>query len=240
MNWDVICFDLDNTLYNYEMTFEKTIEFCFENLSDRYGYPADLSFDHWFPVFKYYCDLYWPMYSTRVMTRDQYRQKRYLDSLKEFHVKADNEHAQRLQALFNKNVHHFVVHFDGMKSFLEELKYGHQKIGVITNGKTEIQYNKLKKLGFLPFFQENDIIISDTVNASKPGTTIFKIAEQRLGNENDRFLYIGDSWELDIEGARNAKWDAIYFNSRHEKMNYKDKMIKEVTSIEGLIKAVTN
>jgi 5'-nucleotidase len=234
MDWDIICFDLDNTLINYEKTFERTMEFCFALLVAEYTTLKQITFTKWFPIFKKYCDLYWSAYSTKVVSRKEYRRIRYISAMNELGVQTTHHQAERLQHFFNQHVANFVVPFNGVVPFLKKLKHHNKKLGIITNGKSEIQYKKLQKAGFIPYF--DSVIISDDVNVAKPSTDIFYIAKERLGKDNDRCVYIGDSWELDIQSAMKANWDAIYFNSRNEKMFNNKDIVKEVRTIAELSK----
>ncbi len=215
MKWDIICFDLDNTIINYEKTFERTMKYCLALLLAENKSMQEIPITQWFTIFKKYCDLYWPAYSQKTMSRKEYRRARFISSMEELGIQATVNQADRLQELFHQHVAQFVIPIIGMETLLEWLKSSGRKLGIITNGNSEIQYNKLKKSGLYSFFES--IIISDEVKVAKPSAQIFDIAKERLGTKNDRCVYIGDSWELDVEGAINAKWDAIYFNTRNEK-----------------------
>ncbi|QOR65525.1 HAD family hydrolase [Cytobacillus suaedae] len=232
MNWDIICFDLDNTIINYEKTFERTMEYCFALLLDENKSKQEISITQWFPIFKKYCDEYWHAYSQKSMSRKEYRRARFISSMEELGHRATFQQADRLQELFHQHVAHFVVPFKGIETLLETLKTRGSKLGIITNGNSEIQYNKLKKAGLHFFFES--IIISDAVKVAKPSPEIFAIAKERLGTNSERCVYVGDSWELDIEGANNANWDAIYFNTRNETPRVRKSIGIEVRSVSEL------
>ncbi|MBE4907970.1 HAD family hydrolase [Bacillus luteolus] len=232
MKWEIICFDLDNTIINYEKTFERTMTYCLALLLAENKSQQEISITQWFTIFKKYCDLYWPAYSQKAMSRQEYRRARFISSMEELGIRTTIHQADRLQELFHKHVAQFVVPFKGIETMLEWLKLSGKKLGIITNGNSEIQYNKLKKAGLYPFFES--IIISDAVKVAKPSAQIFDIAKERLGTKNDRCVYVGDSWELDVEGATNAKWDAIYFNTRNEKPVMQKGTSIEVRSVSEL------
>ena len=79
------------------------------------------------------------------------------------------------------------------------------KISMITNGPEEHQRRKIKSLGLQSWIEEKDILISSAVGISKPDSRIFHMVDQSA-------LYVGDSYENDIIGAKGAGWDVIWLN----------------------------
>jgi len=211
MRWDIICFDLDNTLYNYEKTFQHAMEYCFLQVKKQYNYSVDSR--EWFKVFKEYCDLYWQDYANKTLSKKQYRRLRYIDSMAEFNIKSSEKEADYLQDCFYKEVAEFVVPFRGMRHVVERLNKSSCKVGVITNGSYDLQYRKLEVLQLLPLFQKEHLFISEKVKMAKPNCDIFEFAHAKLGSQQNKCVYIGDSWELDIVSSKKAGWDAIYFNT---------------------------
>jgi putative hydrolase of the HAD superfamily len=61
-----------------------------------------------------------------------------------------------------------------------------------------------------PYFSE--IIISEHTGYKKPDTGIFRFAEKQASCSPEQCLMIGDGLEVDVIGAQDAGWDAIYFN----------------------------
>lgn len=214
MDWNIICFDLDNTLFDYEKTFQQTMEHCFQKLSNRWKNPNQISSEDWFLIFKKYCDLHWSIYAEKKITKKQYRRLRFLDTMRELQIQADENVADELQANFEKVVGHFVAPYHGMHSLLSKLKEQDISLGIITNGRKRIQEEKVANLPFYYLFPKDTIVISESIGFEKPNHCIFDEAFQRVSVEKSKPLYIGDSWEQDIVGAKEAGWDAIYFNSR--------------------------
>jgi putative hydrolase of the HAD superfamily len=83
-------------------------------------------------------------------------------------------------------------------------------IGMITNGPTEVQRSKI---GLLDLERRVDfLVISEEFGASKPDPTIFAEA-LRLGNATAReAVFIGDSPEHDIAGAKAAGIRSVWVN----------------------------
>jgi len=214
MNWDSICFDLDNTLFDYEQTFQLTMEYCFQHISTRYGYAIPTK--TWFASFKRYCDYYWPDYASGKLTTQQYKRNRYISSMADFQIQVTSDESDLLQKKFNESVAHFVRPFPGIKTLLMTLRDEHIKLGIITNGNLSIQMKKIAGLGLSPFFPHQTIFVSEEYQIAKPNPTIFQIAQHTL--QADSCLYIGDSLEHDVVGAKKAGWDVVYFNTRRKPM----------------------
>ena len=77
----------------------------------------------------------------------------------------------------------------------------------------------LAELGLAEFF--NFILPSAEVGVEKPDVRIFKLALQRLGLEPQEIVYIGDSYEADVVGARAVGITPILLD-RKGKTRYQD------------------
>jgi putative hydrolase of the HAD superfamily len=91
--------------------------------------------------------------------------------------------------------------FDGVKELLSDLK-GAYRLGLLTNGQPDMQWPKIKTLGIEGLFDA--IVISGEVGIYKPDRRIFEVLLARLGMEAHRTLYVGDSQEMDVAGAKSA------------------------------------
>jgi putative hydrolase of the HAD superfamily len=86
----------------------------------------------------------------------------------------------------------------------------HRKIGVVTNGPTDVQRQKIDLLDLRPHV--DFFVISDEFGYWKPDREIFDEA-LRLGSATPgESVFIGDSAEHDIAGAQSAGIPAIWIN----------------------------
>jgi putative hydrolase of the HAD superfamily len=76
------------------------------------------------------------------------------------------------------------------------------KLGLITDGRSITQRNKLRALGIESFFEK--IIISEEFGSEKPDISNFKIFESEFPNYN--FSYIGDNLIKDFIAPRKLGW----------------------------------
>lgn len=80
--------------------------------------------------------------------------------------------------------------------------------GVLTNGAPAMQRAKLDRHGLRP--EVDAVVVSNDpdVAARKPDVGIFAAAERAL--PADEYVYVGDSYDEDVVGARRAGWDALH------------------------------
>jgi 5'-nucleotidase len=232
MEWNIVCFDLDNTLFDYEKAFKRTSLFCAKLCFQRWNISFNHSYEEWFEVFKKYCDWHWPGYERGRLTRVQYRRARFQDTMKEFSLHINTRLADEFHSLFDQSVFYFVEPFEGIIPLLHRLKKLPVCLGIITNGNEHIQLRKIKYLSLKPFFSNKNIIISGNVGFHKPSQEIFHLARRRFGQ--GKAIYIGDSWEQDVIGPLNAGWDAIYFNSRGEVFRNDDRVTAVCETVKDL------
>jgi putative hydrolase of the HAD superfamily len=81
-------------------------------------------------------------------------------------------------------------------------------LGIITNGMTEIQRNKIERLGIEPYF--DTVLISQEVGCLKPDPRIFELALARVPCRPEEAVMVGDSPDRDIAGARAVGLHALW------------------------------
>ena len=116
----------------------------------------------------------------------------------------------------------------GVITIIQALKKT-MKIAVVTNGLVVEQDAKIKLCGLEGWFDE--IVIAECAVVKKPQKEIFQIALSALEVSPDEAVVIGDSWKLDVLGARNAGIPAVWFN-RYEEKCPEPGLAVEITSLE--------
>ena len=82
------------------------------------------------------------------------------------------------------------------------------KLGIVTNGEHDLQWNKLRLLNFDYLFDE--IVISGDVGVQKPESKPFEVMSEKLGIEPENLLYVGDNPLNDVEGSRKAGYTPVW------------------------------
>jgi len=107
------------------------------------------------------------------------------------------------------------------------LKSKGYKLGVISNGITIKQWEKLIRLNLHHFFDE--IITSEEVGFEKPDRRIFEKAIEKMNCKAKNSIMVGNEYKVDILGAIDAGMSAILVNSEisdEEKQKIKDENLK--------------
>ena len=227
--YKTIFFDLDNTLWDTESNGKESMEEVYQ----------DYGFDSLFLDFETFYTIYW---SNNLKLWDQYQKgeiskqtliverlyfplKPYMEYNEEFILSLNDDFLHRT-SLRKKLIP------DAME-ILEYLKPKY-KLYIISNGFTEVQHKKLKNSDLLRFFEE--IILSDWVGVNKPHPEIFRKALEIASSHSDETIMIGDSWDADIVGAKNACIDQVWLNlnttqKREFEPTFQISSLKEIRNI---------
>ena len=98
--------------------------------------------------------------------------------------------------------------FPETMSALIHLKAHGYHLGVISNGLTIKQYEKLVRLGLHHFF--DSVVTSQEAGVEKPDVAIFELAMETMDCKAENSVMIGNSFNDDILGAINAGMSAVY------------------------------
>lgn len=104
--------------------------------------------------------------------------------------------------------------FPGLPTALDQLKDQFQ-LGIITNGKTQHQLDKVMQLQMHRWIDREAIITSEEVGLAKPDPQIFTLMNHRLNLRASEVAYVGDCYGMDVKGAKQAGWHAFWFNHRN-------------------------
>ena len=90
---------------------------------------------------------------------------------------------------------------------LDELR-GHWRVGVVTNGRPDIQARKVRALGLSRHVET--VVFAHEHGAGKPDAAPFLAACRRLAVPPGRTVFVGDDPICDIAGARGAGMKTIW------------------------------
>jgi len=90
------------------------------------------------------------------------------------------------------------------------------KLGIVSNyAVPECADKLLQKYGLRKLF--GTVVVSGAVNKRKPSPEIFTRALNELGVTAAEAVFVGDTWDADVEGAKAAGMKAIYIKRRDER-----------------------
>lgn len=99
---------------------------------------------------------------------------------------------------------------DGAVDVLHTLRRAGVKTAVLTNYVREVQREKLAHFGLEPLLDA--VLCVDDIGCAKPDPRAYHAACAALHVAPAQAVMVGDSWEKDVQGARNAGLGAVWVN----------------------------
>jgi putative hydrolase of the HAD superfamily len=119
---------------------------------------------------------------------------------------------------------------------LEKLSASGMKLGIITNGYESDLEKILPRLSLQDCF---DILVAaDTIGKKKPDPEIFLYAVQKLEVRPGETVFIGDEFEIDYIGARQAGLIPILFEEKRKGKRNIPLGVNAVHSLKGLLSKI--
>ncbi len=112
-------------------------------------------------------------------------------------------------------------------------------LGIITNGPGLHQRMKITQLGLEKWIPTEHMLISGEVGCQKPDNIIFQKMEEILQLAPDEITYVGDSFENDVVGSRQAGWHSIWLNKRNHKASDETLVEQEIADLAELLALIT-
>jgi putative hydrolase of the HAD superfamily len=119
----------------------------------------------------------------------------------------DETLAEGLSDLFGRERRRRHANLPGVEDVLRELRTTYA-LGLVTNGASSIQREKLDASGLEPFFDA--VVVSGEYGTGKPEPEIFHHALGLLDHDGSQATMVGDSLQRDVEGALAAGLRAVW------------------------------
>lgn len=194
--YEWILFDADETLFHFDS--KAAIKHMFERLEIIYS-------EEEYNEYKRLNQSLWIEYQNAMITIQDIKDHRFAKWAKKFNITT-----QRLNSEFINSMAEISNVLPGAYELLENL-HSKYKLGIITNGMTNLQEARLQKTNCRQFI--NLLIISEEVGSSKPNFAIFDFAHQKMEYpDKKRVLIVGDNPDSDIIGGQNFGFDTCWYN----------------------------
>jgi YjjG family noncanonical pyrimidine nucleotidase len=206
-----IFFDLDDTIWDFEKNSERILSKLFEEKDLKNKLQND--FYTYFTAYKKKNGELWQLYNSKKISKDELRKRRFHETFLQFGYD-DFDLSWDISEAYIQRSPYGTELKKGSIELLETLgeKY---KLHIITNGFKEVQDIKLTQCGLKKYFDA--VIISEEIGWNKPNVEIFREAEKLVDAQKEACLMIGDNLDTDIEGAKNAGWQTIWYNPQKSK-----------------------
>lgn len=207
MKYKHLFFDLDHTLWDFEANSKATLKELYQvlELEKRGIYNFGLFYKNYLE----HNEKLWERYRNGFIKQEDLRIKRMRHSLLDFKI-ADEELAQAMSIKFLELLPSRTILFPFTKEILEYLTGKGYVLHLITNGFEDVQHKKLKYSGIDMFFKE--VITSEGSGSLKPNKEIFDYAFHKANARPAESIMLGDTLEVDIQGAINAGIDQVFVN----------------------------
>jgi len=200
-------FDLDHTLWDFEANSRQTLQELYHALGLAARGVTD--FGRFHQQYIIHNDKLWERYRNGYIKVDELRWKRMWLTLLDFKI-GDEPLARQLGDRFLDALPTRKTLFPYTIEILTYLREKGYRLHLITNGFQKTQHSKLQYSGLTGFFGE--VITSEGSNSLKPHKEIFEYAFRVTGADPAESIMLGDSIEVDIQGAINAGIDQVYVN----------------------------
>ena len=222
-------FDLDHTLWDFDTNSQVVLGEIFTELDlVKYGIP---SYEAFHAAYLPINSQYWAKFHHGLLTKDQLRIGRFLETLRRFKV-YDIPLATIISSHYTERSPFQTALFPDAIEILEYLS-SRYALHIITNGFEEIQGIKIRESRLEKYFKH--VFISEKVGSQKPQKEIFIHAMEVAGASVGESLMIGDNMQTDIAGARAVGMDQVFFNPNQlktrEKATYEISQLIELKNL---------
>ena len=222
-------FDLDDTLYDVSTPYFKSLES--EGIIIDEKIKKDL-----FIVSRHYSDVYYDKEKAGEINTKEMYVLRVKQALSDFSIYVDDDkaYAIHLNYLYQQKSIALTEEMKALLFFLKEKS----TLAVVTNGPSQHQWGKIKQLNLQQFFDVDKIVVSDDVCCRKPDEKIFNIIAQRCNSSVEDCYFVGDSYNCNIVGSKNAHMKAIWYNHRQRSFedNIADFTVDSFVQLDKLLR----
>ena len=187
---EAIIFDFDDTLVDEEKwvreRWEKTIQFT----------EAELQIEEFGGAF-------WEIYRKR-----GWRYKKHVNEALQICGKGDNQVGKIVDYFLNQTVDESL--FEGVSEFLNFIKDDY-KLGILTNGRKEVQYDRIERVGISKYFSS---VICAFDNPKPDPEPYLKILND-LGVLPENSVYVSHEQD-DFDGAKRIGMSTVHVNFSSE------------------------
>ena len=236
MKWDnikTVFVDLDDTIW----WFTENSKVALRHVYDKFN------LSEYEPNYDRFRDIYaaknlelWDLYHYGKIEKDYLVTERYRYTLEQ--IGAQGNLVELAKAVDEEYLFYLSSLDKLMPGARELLEYLVKKydVNILSNGFQEVQRRKLRSSNIEEFIHH--LVLSDDCGITKPLRGIFDYALARTGAVAESTVMIGDNYDADVEGAKNAGWRTILFNIKRfdkEKVPAADAVVDTLEEIINIL-----
>ena len=222
-----IIFDLDDTLCDYQKAKENAKSYI-NIILKTIGIDIDPFWDH----FNLVEPVLFRQFADGSITRDEYRTRRFVDVLKGAHSTSLEISSELNNAYMQETNHKMELFYDTIP-LMKVLQAKAIKAVILTNGPSDGQRAKFTVLALSQYIQR--IYIGEEIGVSKPDRKAFEYVLRDLDAAASDVLMVGDSIEIDINGAKQAGINTILIDRGNRYREHAGTRIVTLTEVIELL-----
>jgi len=221
-----IFFDLDHTLWDFDRNSAETLHELYETfkLASYIATPEEF-----IEVYKEINAKLWKQYAIGDVSKTELRHTRFRSAFSHFSIRDNDRLSEEFSTEYMRLCPLKSHLIPGARETLTALHFSF-RLHVITNGFMEIQQVKMESSGIEDFFHL--VLCSEEVGFNKPHPEIFRRALKLASARASESVMIGDTYEADVVGAKDAGMHAILFNPQK---GFVDADVIQIHSLNQLI-----
>lgn len=228
MKYDILLWDVDDTLLDFGYSERYAIKHCFDLIG------CDIS-EEWINRYSEINDGYWKRLEKGEVTKAEVLRGRFADLFAEMNIVISEEKLAEFQLSYQKALGNVYYFRDSSYELCKKLKEKCRQY-LVTNGVESTQRSKLKLSGLDKLME--DVFISEVIGFVKPRKEFFDACFAQIPDlDKERVLLIGDSLSSDIKGAKNAGIASCWYNPKGKEAGEvtPDYVIQNLWEVEKII-----
>lgn len=220
-HYELILFDLDDTLLDFKAA-EQT---AFSALLSEFFIRDDGKLLAAYSVIN---QQVWAELEQKLITPNQVKVLRFQRLIELFSL---NITPHEMSKVYLSKLSENSTEIPGALQLLSSLS-GEYRLGLVTNGLSQVQNPRIQNSGLRPYFEH--VFISEELGVSKPSAEFFSLVFEKFQNpDKNQTLIVGDSMSSDIKGGIEFGIDTCWFNPDNHLPKYNPTF--SVTSLSSLL-----
>ena len=221
--FDVILFDADDTLFDFQKSEKYNLKKTFDDFDVEYNEQIEGEYNKINKAL-------WEEYNKGNISKEYLKSIRFKQLFDIYGIK---ENSDNFNEAYLTNLSENSYLMDEAEEVCEILSKEF-KLAIVTNAISSVAHRKIEKSGISTYISY--IFVSDDIGFQKPDTRFFDYVFNKLNSfSKDRMIIVGDSLTSDIQGGVNSGLKTCWFNQFNKENKTEIKPTYEIRSLKEII-----